>query len=229
MKPCEEGSDEHLLFCSVMEELESLCGKQFACFLVLGYTSQVVAGTMFQAKIRVSEEGDTPIVHCKVWRHLPHTGKEPELMAFKNDQTEDAPFNFTEMDGVMRALAVEQPMTDETANAAAAQEAEAAAAQDASSEPQEPQGQSISGMVNQSEVSMIMDMGFSRNVAEKACFMVQGAGVERAMEWIENNRNAPDFEEALMIVGQAESAKKPSAFAGLSKEEKAAKIKELQA
>lgn len=72
-------------------------------------------------------------------------------------------------------------------------------------------------------------MGFSRNVAEKAIFMVQGAGVERAMEWIDNNRNQPDFEEPLMIVGQDESAKKPSQFAGMSKEEKAAKIKEIQA
>jgi len=44
-------------------------------------------------------------------------------------------------------------------------------------------------MVNQQEVTMIMDMGFSRNVAEKSCFMVQGAGVERALGWIEDNRN----------------------------------------
>ena len=80
---------------------------------------------------------------------------------------------------------------------------------------------------------MIMEMGFSRNVAEKAVFMVQGAGVERAMEWIENNRSAPDFEEALMIVGQSNASGggsgKPSQFAGLSKAEKEAKIKELQA
>jgi len=75
-----------------------------------------------------------------------------------------------------------------------------------------------------------MDMGFSRNVAEKACFMVQNAGVERAMGWIEDNRNQPDFEEALMIVGQDNSSagpKKQSMLAGLSKEEKEAKIKEL--
>ena len=88
-------------------------------------------------------------------------------------------------------------------------------------------------MVNQAEVGMIIDMGFSRNVAEKACFMVQGAGVERALAWIEDNRNAPDFEEPLMIVKPdpnaiAAACGKPSQFAGLSKEEKAAKIKELQ-
>ena len=87
-------------------------------------------------------------------------------------------------------------------------------------------------MVNQQEVTMLMDMGFSRNVAEKAIFMVQGAGVERAMGWIEDNRSQPDFEEPLMIVAQGEGggaggSGKPSQFAGLSKEEKAAKIKEL--
>ena len=79
---------------------------------------------------------------------------------------------------------------------------------------------------------MVMDMGFSRNVAEKAIFMAQGAGVERAMGWIEDHRNDPDFEEALMIVEQGGAGGagggKPSQFAGLSKEEKAAKIKELQ-
>ena len=82
-------------------------------------------------------------------------------------------------------------------------------------------------MVNQTEVTQLMDMGFSRNVAEKACFMVQNAGIERAMGWIEDNRNQPDFEEPLMIVGQDSGPKKESMFAGMSKEEKAAKIKEL--
>jgi len=57
---------------------------------------------------------------------------------------------------------------------------------------------------------MIMDMGFSKNVAEKAVFMVQGAGVERALEWIDNNRNEPDFEEPLLIVGQDSGPKKES-------------------
>lgn len=79
-------------------------------------------------------------------------------------------------------------------------------------------------MVNQTEVTTLKEMGFSTNVAEKAIFMVQGAGVERAMEWIENNREAPDFEEALVVVGQSDGPSKPSKFAGLSKEEKAAKI-----
>jgi len=49
------------------------------------------------------------------------------------------------------------------------------------------------------------------------------------MEWIDKNREAPDFEEALMMVqGEQMTSSKQSAFAGLSKEEKAIKIKELQ-
>ena len=66
LTPCEEGSDEHLLFCQVMEELEGLCGQQFSCFVVQGYTKQVVAGMVYQAKIKVAESGDTPVVHAKV-------------------------------------------------------------------------------------------------------------------------------------------------------------------
>lgn len=64
--PCEEGSDEHLMFCQIMEELESLCSQQFPCFMVEGFTKQVVAGTLYQAKIKVAESGDTPYVHVKV-------------------------------------------------------------------------------------------------------------------------------------------------------------------
>ena len=47
LTPCVEGSDEHLMFVAIMEELESLCQQQFSCFQVLGFTKQVVAGTMY--------------------------------------------------------------------------------------------------------------------------------------------------------------------------------------
>ena len=63
------------MFVACMEELESLVGRQFGCFIVQGYTKQVVAGTIFQAKIKVAEEGETPFLHVKVMRFLPHTGK----------------------------------------------------------------------------------------------------------------------------------------------------------
>ncbi len=77
-------------------------------------------------------------------------------------------------------------------------------------------------MVNQEHVSQIMDMGFSKVVAEKALFMSQ-AGVEKAMEWIEQHLDDPDFNEELVIVG-----KKQSEFAGLTEEEKFQKVKQMQ-
>ena len=67
-----------------------------------------------------------------------------------------------------------------------------------------------------------MDMGFSKVVAEKALFMSQ-AGVEKAMEWIEQHLDDPDFNEELVIVG-----KKQSEFAGLTEEEKFQKVKQMQ-
>ena len=172
---CDEGSEEHLMFCSIMEELEGLCQTQFSCFVVTGYTKTEDEGTVYEAKIRVADEAETPFVHCKV-KKFADAERPPELQAFRKDLTEQAEFDFS---ASAVAAGANEEMKDE-----------------------QPQGQSISGMVNQSEVTMIMEMGFSRNVAEKACFMVQGAGVERALGWIEDNRSAPDFEEPLMIVGQ---------------------------
>jgi uncharacterized UBP type Zn finger protein len=43
-------------------------------------------------------------------------------------------------------------------------------------------------------------MGFSKIVAEKALFMTQ-AGVEKAMDWINDHLEDEDFNEELVIVG----------------------------
>ena len=85
------------------------------------------------------------------------------------------------------------------------------------------QTMSISSMVNQQEVTTLMEMGFSKDVAEKALFLVQGGGVPKAMEWIETHMDDADFQEPLVIVGQADS--KPQST--LTPEEKLAKAKEL--
>ena len=53
--------------------------------------------------------------------------------------------------------------------------------------PEEPQGQSISSMVNQEYLAMLLSMGFSQAVCEKALFLTQNASVEVAMGWIEEN------------------------------------------
>ena len=49
-------------------------------------------------------------------------------------------------------------------------------------------------------------MGFSKNVAEKSLFLVQGGGVAKAMEWIDKNCDQPDFEEELRLMGQSEGS-----------------------
>lgn len=83
---CEEGSDEYLIFCGVMQELESLCGEQFSCFIVQGFSKSEQDGLkVYQAKIRVAEIGETPLVHVKINVHPPNPDLErgPELTAFK--------------------------------------------------------------------------------------------------------------------------------------------------
>lgn len=62
----------------------------------------------------------------------------------------------------------------------------------------------ISQYVNQGYVTQLMEMGFSKIVAEKALFMnmsKQGDAVSNALEWISEHSEDPDFHEELKIVG----------------------------
>jgi len=71
-------------------------------------------------------------------------------------------------------------------------------------------------------------MGFSKAVAEKALFMTQNKGVDKAMDWIYAHDNDPDFEEALVIVSSTGPLeKKESAFSKMSQEEKLAHTKKM--
>jgi hypothetical protein len=165
LKHCETGSEDHAFFETVKEALSLITDKKFDKFEVVGYTSQVVAGTIFQVKIRIAE-GDTGFIHAKILRPLPHTGLAADIMAWETDRTSDSPFNFGQADVEMSEETHEEPKQE---------------------------GMSISSMVNQQEVTMLMDMGFTKNVAEKALFLVQGGGVPKAMEWIEAHMDDPDF------------------------------------
>lgn len=67
-------------------------------------------------------------------------------------------------------------------------------------------GQSISSHVNQEYVNQIVEMGFTKIVAEKALFFckMQGAETtEKALEWIDQHQDDADFHEELKIVGYA--------------------------
>mmetsp|Transcript_4189 Transcript_4189/g.5576 ORF Transcript_4189/g.5576 Transcript_4189/m.5576 type:complete len:117 (+) Transcript_4189:86-436(+) len=103
------------MFCGVMEELESLCGGQFGCFIVNGYTKTEEEGGRvdYNAKIRVREEGDTPYIHVNVVVPVPNPELQrgPEVQKLKQNQPEDAPFNFDENDIIFRmcGFGIEQP------------------------------------------------------------------------------------------------------------------------
>ena len=68
------------------------------------------------------------------------------------------------------------------------------------------EGLPISEMVNQQSVKQLMEMGYSKNVAEKALFLNQQI-LEKSIEWIYENQNEQDFEEELRIMGQEEKQK----------------------
>jgi len=76
-------------------------------------------------------------------------------------------------------------------------------------------------MVNQQFSTDLQAMGYSKNVSEKSLFLTQSLSIEKALDWINENKASPDFEEELRIVGQEEGPK-------LSKEEAQQKAKELQ-
>lgn len=82
------------------------------------------------------------------------------------------------------------------------------------------EGESISGLVNKDQVNKLIEMGYSKNVSEKAMFLNQNI-LEKAIEWIYENQNEPDFEEELRMVGQKKSK--------MTEEEIKQKAKELQA
>jgi uncharacterized UBP type Zn finger protein len=84
----------------------------------------------------------------------------------------------------------------------------------------EPEGKSIGEYVKPEVVNQLMEMGFSKNVSEKACFFNQ-SNLENAVNWIYEHQQEPDFEEELRIVGEAESQK-------LTPEEIKEKAKNLQ-
>ncbi len=79
--------------------------------------------------------------------------------------------------------------------------AEIAAAEQEHKDLQVVEGESISSHVKANLVEQLMDMGFSKTVAEKSLFLTQNAGTENALEWIDKHGDDEDFEEELRIVG----------------------------
>ncbi|NWZ38343.1 CYTB protein, partial [Brachypodius atriceps] len=55
------------------------------------YRTQVVAGTMYFIKVRVS---DVEYVHLKVFLALPHENQGPSLVDFQTGKTRDDPLTY---------------------------------------------------------------------------------------------------------------------------------------
>ena len=79
--------DELAMIMSLKPQLEAQTGETYSQFEVVGITSQVVAGTIFNVKIRT----DQGYLHMKVFRPLPHTGQPAQIIEVSTNQTESSP------------------------------------------------------------------------------------------------------------------------------------------
>ena len=174
------------MFCQVMEQLEELTKLQFQCYQVAGFvTKKEDTTSLFQVKIKISDKEENPFLIAQISLQQGED-QTPKVTHMRGGLSETHPINLK-----LRPLGMRDvEMTDEDKK-----EGEETSA---------PQQKSISSMVNQQEATMLQEMGFSKIVAEKALFMVQGGGVPKAMDWIDQHRSDPDFEEELFIVVQPE-------------------------
>ena len=86
----------------------------------------------------------------------------------------------------------------------------------------EPETESISKYINLEVAKQLQEMGYSKNVSEKAC-LFSGSILDKALDWIGEHINDPDFEEEAKIMKQ-EGPQQST----LAPEEAKAKARELQ-
>lgn len=67
---------------------------------------------------------------------------------------------------------------------------------------QQPEGESISGLVNAELTKQLIEMGFTKNASEKALFLNKNS-LELSIEWMYEHQNDADFNEELRIVGRS--------------------------
>lgn len=166
-------------------------------------------------------EGSTDANKQEVTTMLQEMGFEPALITVAYDkapiQTLEGVINYIEanpnlLSTVNNNQMVQEPIPNQTTEAGNKMDEEPVPTEqiDPPTEgeiPAEPQGEPISGLVNQDQVKTIQEMGYSKDVSEKALFMTQGASIESALGWIEENKDAPDFNEALFIVQGEQKSK----------------------
>ena len=90
-------------------------------------------------------------------------------------------------------------------------------------------GEPITPHINATFRDQLISFGYKKDPAEKALFMTQNKSVEAALEWLNANKDAPDFNEALFIVRQPDAQGNARAPASnMSKEEIKEAARELQ-
>lgn len=69
--------------------VEAHTGTSYATFEPVSYTTQVVAGTNYKAKVHI---GDGQYIHVKIHQPLPHTGNPAHVMEHSSGHTADEAF-----------------------------------------------------------------------------------------------------------------------------------------
>ena len=90
-------------------------------------------------------------------------------------------------------------------------------------QPKQGETKSILDFIKPEVAQQLQEMGFSKNVSEKACLFTN-SNIEQAIEWISQHQQDPDFEEPAQIEVSPDQQPKVQ----MSKEEAAIKAKELQ-
>merc|ERR1719428_2178967 len=85
----EDGNELKEIVAGLKSKVEEKLEKTFGTFTPIKYTTQVVAGIIYQVKVDV---GDNKYVHAKIVKPLPHTGNPPELMEAQGDKAMDDAF-----------------------------------------------------------------------------------------------------------------------------------------
>ena len=95
----------------------------------------------------------------------------------------------------------------------------------------QPQGEPISAHVNSQLRDNLIAMGYKKNPAEKALLLTGNKTIQAAIDWMDQNKDLPDFNEPMFLVApdpNAEQAQGVPKKSNLTPEEARAQAKALQ-
>lgn len=94
----------------------------------------------------------------------------------------------------------------------------------------QPEGIPITSHINTQLRDNLIAMGYARNPSEKALLLTGNKSIQDAIEWMDQNKNEPDFNEQMFLVAPDPGAQQESGIkrSNLTPEEAKAQAKELQ-